>query len=79
MVMNQMAFMTPQQQEMLKKVQAVSKNISAQIKTSDNEIRIWLNTDNPEAAQLLPQIQEGLVNSMANTLYQMFGISGTRI
>lgn len=79
MVMNPMAFMTPQQQEMLKKVQLVSKNISAQIKTSGNEIHVWLNTDNPEAAQLLPQIQEGLVNSIANTLYQMFNIAGTRI
>lgn len=79
MAMNPMAFMTPQQQEMLKRVQAVSKNISAQIKTSDNEIHVWLNTDNPEAAQLLPQIQEGLVNSLANTLYQMFGIAGARI
>ncbi len=79
MVMNPMAFMTPQQQEMLKKVQAVSKNISAQIKTSDNEIHVLLKTDNPESAQLLPQIQEGLVNSIANTLYQMFNISGKRI
>ena len=79
MVMNPMAFMTPQQQEMLKKVQAISKDISAQIKTSDNEIHVLLNTDNPDAAQLIPQIQEGLVNSLASTLYQMFNISGKRV
>ena len=79
MVMNPMAFMTPQQQEMLKKVQAISKDISAEIKTSDNEIHVLLSADKPDAVQLLPQIQEGLVNSIANTLYQMFGISGKRV
>lgn len=79
MVMNPMAFMTPQQQETLKKVQAISKYISAQIKTQDNEIHVLLKTDNPEAAQILPQIQEGLVNSIANSLYQMFNISGKRV
>ena len=78
MVMNPMAFMSPQQQETLKKVQAVSKNITAEISTSHNEIHVLLKTDNPEAVQLLPQIQEGLVNSIANTLYQMFEITGKR-
>lgn len=79
MVMNPMAFMTPQQQETLKKIQEVSKNISAQIKTSDNQLQVWLKTDDPEAAKILPQIEEALVNSIAGTLYQMFAISGERI
>lgn len=79
MVMNPLAFLTPQQQEALKRIQAVSQNISAQIKTSDNQLQVWLKTDDPEAAQLLPQIQEALVNSIAGTLYQMFNISGERV
>ena len=78
MVMNPLAFLTPQQQEVLQRIQAVSKNINAEIKTSDNQLQVWLKTDNPEAAQLVPQIQEALVNSIANTLYQMFNISGQR-
>jgi hypothetical protein len=78
MVMNPLAFLTPQQQEVLQRIQAVSKNINAEIKTSDNQLQVWLKTDNPEAAQLVPQIQEALVNSIANTLYQMFNITGQR-
>jgi len=78
MVMNPLAFLTPQQQEVLQRIQAVSKNINAEIKTSDNQLQVWLKTDNPEAAQLVPQIQEALVSSIANTLYQMFNIIGQR-
>jgi hypothetical protein len=78
-MMNPMAFMSPQQQEMLRKIQAVSQNISAQIKTSDNQLQLWLETDDPEAAKLMPQIQELLVNSIASSLYQMFNISGERV
>lgn len=79
MVMNPLAFLTPQQQETLKKIQEISKNISAQIKISDNHLQVWLKTDDPEALKLLPQIQEALVNSIAGTLYQMFDISGERV
>lgn len=78
-MINPMAFMSPQQLETLKKIQEVSKNISAQIKTSDNQLQVWLKTDDPEAAKLIPQIQEALVNSIASTLYQMFAISGERV
>jgi len=79
MVMNPLAFLTPQQQEVLQRIQAVSKNINAEIRTSDNQLQVWLKTDNPEAAPLVPQIQEALVNSIANTLYQMFNITGQRV
>ena len=79
MVMNPLAFLTPQQQETLKKIQAVSQHINAQIKSSDNELQVSLKTENPEAAQLVPQIQEALVNSIAQTLYQMFNITGERV
>jgi len=78
-MVNPMAFMTPQQLEMLKKVQAVSQNIRAQVKTSDNQLQVWLTTDDPEATKLIPQIQEALVSSISSSLYQMFNISGERI
>lgn len=78
-MVNPLAFLSPQQQEVLEKIQAISQNINAQIKTSDNEVQISLKTDNPEAAQLVPQIQEALVNSIAQTLYQMFNITGKRV
>jgi len=78
-MINPMAFMTPQQQEMLKRIQGVSQNIRAQVKTADNQLQVWLTTDDPEAAKLLPQIQELLVSSIASSLYQLFNISGERI
>lgn len=78
-MVNPLAFLSPQQQEMLKKIQAVSQHIKAQIKTSDNELQVSLKTENPEAVQLVPQIQEALVNSIAQTLYQMFNIEGERV
>jgi len=78
-MVNPLSFLNPQQQEVLKRVQLVSQNINTQIRIVDNEVRVSLKTDDPEAAQLLPQIQEALVNSIANTLYQMFNISGERL
>lgn len=78
-MINPLAFMTPQQQELLKKIQAVSQHIDAQIRTSDGKLEVWLKTDDPEALKIVSQIQEALVNSIASTLYQMFSISGERI
>lgn len=78
-MVNPLSFLTPQQQEALERVQAVSQNINAEIKTSGDQLQVWLKTDDPQAAQLIPQIQEALVNSIAGTLYQMFNISGRRV
>ena len=73
---NRLAFLSLQQQEMLKRVQAVSQKITARVKTGENGLEVELNTDDPEASQLIPQIQETLVSCIAGTLYQTFAIGG---
>ncbi len=81
MVLNPMAFATPQQREQLAKMQVLSQKIRYVIHTDDdqNRVEITLKTDDPEAAKLLPQIREGLVDSATQMLYQMFAMEGERI
>ncbi len=81
MVFNPLAMATPQQREQIAKMQVFSKNIRYIIHTDDNESRVEvsLKTDDPQAAQLLPQIREGIVDSVTQMLYQMFAMTGERI
>jgi len=81
MVFNPLAMATPQQREQIAKMQVFSKNIKYIIHTDDNENRleVSLKTDDPQAAQLLPQIREGIVDSVTQMLYQMFAMTGERI
>ena len=81
MVFNPLAMATPQQREQIAKMQVFSKNIKYIIHTDDNESRVEvsLKTDDPQAAQLLPQIREGIVDSVTQMLYQMFAMTGERI
>jgi hypothetical protein len=68
--------MTPEQ---LAQMQAVTSRIKARIHTEDNrEIRVYLDTEDAQAAQWLPQVAEGIVGSVAQALYQLFGIEGER-
>jgi len=46
-------------------------------KTNSMEVR--LETDDSEAAKLMPQILEGLLKSTAQGLYTMFGMEGERV
>ena len=73
---NQLVFLSPEQQEMLKRVKSVSQKITARVKTGENGLELELNTDDPEASQVIPQIREALVSCVAATLYQMFAIGG---
>jgi len=81
MVLNPMAFATPQQREQLIKMQVFTQRIKYIIHTEDgeNRLEVTLKTDNPEAAQLIPQIREGIVDSITQMLYQMFAMNGERV
>ena len=76
MVMNPMTLLSPKQQEMLKQVQQYTKYINAVVIQTPEDIRVSLETTNKEAEKFIPQIQNGIINSVAQTLYLMFGIVG---
>jgi hypothetical protein len=59
--------------------QQFTKKIKYVVHTEGNRIDISLVTDDKEAAQLLPQIQEGIVSSVTQMLYTMFAMSGERV
>ncbi len=81
MVLNPMAFATPQQREQLAKMQIFTKNVKYIVHTEDSEnrVEVTLKTDDPQATQLLPQIREGIVNSITQMLYELFAMTGERI
>lgn len=77
MVMNPLAMMSEEQQRMLQEVQKFTKDIKAVVhKEGGNSFTVTLNTNNPEAQQYLPQIRESMINSLAQTLYTFFNITG---
>ena len=80
-MLNPMAFATPQQRDQLMKMQVFTQKIKYVIHTEDSEnrVEVTLKTDDPEAANLLPQLREGIVTSVTQMLYQMFAIEGERI
>ncbi len=79
MVFNPIAFATPQQREQLVQAQQFTRKIKYVIHTGANRVEVSLTTDDAEAAKLLPQIQEGIVMSVAQMLYTMFAMSGDRV
>jgi len=78
---NPMAFATPKQREDLAKIQVLTQRIKYVVHTEDNEhrVEVSLKTDDSEAIQMLPQITEGIVASVTQMLYQMFGMTGERV
>ena len=79
MVMNPMMFANPQQREQLAKMQQFTEKIKYIVHTDDSGVEISLQTDNLEAAKLIPQIQEGIVSSVTQMLYTMFTMTGERV
>lgn len=79
MVFNPIAFATPQQREQLVQAQRFTRKIKYVVHTEGSRIEFSLITDDKEAAQLLPQIQEGIINSVTQMLYTMFAMSGERV
>lgn len=77
MVMNPLAMLNPEQQKMLQEVQKFTKDIKAVVKKEgDSSFTVTLNSENPQAQQYLPQIRESMINSLAQTLYTFFNITG---
>ncbi len=76
---NPIVFATPQQREQLMQAQQFTKKIKYVVHTEGNRIEISLVTEDKEAAQLLPQIEEGIVTSVTQMLYTMFAMSGERV
>jgi hypothetical protein len=79
MVFNPIGFATPQQREQLVQTQQFTRKIKYVVHSEGNHIEFSLVTDDAEAAQLIPQIQEGIVNSVTQMLYTMFAMSGERV
>jgi len=80
-MMNPAAFATPEQMQKMAQMQQLTKNIKYIVHTDDaaNKVEITLQTEDPDAAQLIPQIREGLVASATQMLYQMFAMNGERV
>jgi len=77
MVMNPLAMLSQDQQKMLTEVQKFTKDIKAVVKREgSNGFSVTLNTNTPQAEPYLPQIRESLINSIAQTLYTFFNITG---
>jgi len=80
-MINPMALLSGKQKQQMAKMQELTKKIKYIIHTDDskNLLQITLETEDPEAAKVLPQIREAVVNSTTQTLYQMFAMKGERI
>ena len=79
MVYNPLAMATPKQREELAKMQVFTVKIHYIVHTEDNKVEVTLNTDDAEAAKLIPQLQEGIVSSITQMLYTMFAMTGERV
>lgn len=79
MVYNPMAFATQKQREELAKAQVLTKKIRYSVHTEGNKVEVTLNTEDDQAMQLIPQLQEGIVSSVTQMLYQMFAMEGERV
>jgi len=81
MVFNPLTMATPQQREQLAKAQQFTKHIKYIVHTEDsqNRLEFTLKTDDPQAAQLIPQLQEGIVASVTQMLYTLYAMEGERV
>lgn len=67
---------TVEQQKAIAQLQETTKLIKAEVHTEGDTVSIKLLADNPQAEAAIPQIQAALVTSIAQTLYQFFGVEG---
>ena len=79
MAFNPMAFATQQQKDQLAKMQQFTRSVKYVIHTEENRVEIALETEDSEAAQLIPQLKEGIVGSVSQMLYQLFDMKGERV
>lgn len=75
-----MAFASPQQRQKLAEMQEVTRHITYIVHTEDeaNRVEVTLESDDPQAISVIPQIREAVVDSITQTLYTMFAMSGKR-
>jgi len=76
-MVNPMGFMTPEQMEMVAKIQEHTDSIKALVVRHKGVITITLSTQNEEAKEYVPQVQDALIKSIAQSLQILFGITGT--
>jgi len=79
MVFNPLVTATPQQREELAKAQQFTKHIKYIVHTDGNGAEFTLQTDDPQAALLIPQLLEGIVLSVTQMLYTLYAMEGERI
>ena len=66
-------------EEQLLQMQEVTSRIRGQIHTEGSEVKVMFETEDAEAEQQIPNILEAVVSSIAQCLYQIFGIGGERV
>ena len=66
-------------EEQLLQMQEITSRIRGRIHTEAGEVRVMFETEDAEAEQQIPQIVEAVVSSIAQCLYQIFGIGGERV
>ena len=78
MAFNPMSMLNPEQQKLLAEAQKFTKDIKCVVhKEGESKFTVTLNTNSAEARQYLPQIRGSMINSLAQTLYTFFGITGS--
>jgi hypothetical protein len=76
---NLMGFATPEQRKQIAELQTVTQKIKYVVHTESNRVEVSLQTDDPKATEVLPQITEGIVDSVTQMLYQLFAMEGERV
>ena len=66
-------------EEQLIQMQEITSRIRGQIHTEGSEVKVMFETEDEEAEQQIPNIIEAVVSSIAQCLYQIFGIGGERV
>ena len=68
--------LTTEQQQQIAQMQTLTKFIRAEVHTENDTVSVKLLTNNQQAKETIPKIQEAMVSSIANILYTLFGIEG---
>ena len=69
-------FASPQQLQALAQIRQVTSQMKARITSKDNLVQVELLADEDEVKGQIPAVREALVQSLAATLHQLFGITG---
>ena len=72
-----MSMMTPEQMKMVAQIQAHTNSIKALVVRRKGVLTVTLSTQEDEAKEYIPQVQDALIKSIAQSLQVLFGITGT--